>query len=150
MTGTVITIYSCAFLAARIFEAAVPTSVAKILAIVFLVFVACLFAFLLICLWPVAKTQSMKDREEKEKQDYPLPRTLAEALRKGYEWDFGVANSNGPGHIRETGVADFVLMGPRTAREGGQQIERECLDIIQVPYTATFKYGRPRKENSKQ
>jgi len=65
MTGSVIKVYLWVSLAALFFEAAVPMSVAKILAIAFLGFVACLFAFLLICLWPVAKTQSMKDREER-------------------------------------------------------------------------------------
>jgi len=61
MTGAVITIYFWASLVALIFE----TVTAKIIVIVFLGFVACLFAFLLICLWPVAKTQSLKDREER-------------------------------------------------------------------------------------
>jgi hypothetical protein len=76
---------------------------------------------------------------DNKKQDYPLPRTLAEALRKGYEWDFGIANTSTPDRTRETGIADFILMN------GG-----ECVDLIQVPYTATFKYGRPQKENQKQ
>jgi hypothetical protein len=65
MTGTVVTIYSWALLAVLIFETSVRISAVKILAIAFLGLVACLFAFSLICLWPVAKTQSMKDREER-------------------------------------------------------------------------------------
>jgi hypothetical protein len=65
MIGAVITICSWALLASLIFEAAAPISAAKILAIAFLGFVACLFGLLLICLWPVANTQSMKDREER-------------------------------------------------------------------------------------
>jgi hypothetical protein len=65
MTGSVIKIYLSVSLAALIFETGPLVPTAKILAILFLGLVACLFAFLLLCVWPVAKTQSMKDREER-------------------------------------------------------------------------------------
>jgi hypothetical protein len=48
-----------------VFETGRRASAAKIAAIVFLGLFACLFGFLLFCVWPVAKTQSMKDREER-------------------------------------------------------------------------------------
>jgi hypothetical protein len=65
MSGDIIKIYLCASLSAFIFETGALTSTAKIVAIIFLGLVACLFGFLLFCVWPVAKTQSMKDREER-------------------------------------------------------------------------------------
>jgi hypothetical protein len=59
------TIDSRASTAAFVFKTGTLMSVAKIVAIIFLGLVACLFGFLLFCVWPVAKTQSMKDREER-------------------------------------------------------------------------------------
>jgi hypothetical protein len=52
-------------LSALVFETSRLASATKIIAIIILGLFACLFGFLLFCVWPVAKIRSMKDREER-------------------------------------------------------------------------------------
>jgi len=65
MTRRVIEVHLWISLSALVFKTGGLVSSAKIVAIIFLGLFACLFGFLLFCVWPVAKTQSMKDREER-------------------------------------------------------------------------------------
>ncbi len=67
-----------------------------------------------------------------------LPRTMSEALKKGYVVD-GFSGHASHGETRDSGY--YILVN---------RINPQPEDQLQVPYKSTIKFGRPRRFNWKR
>ena len=67
-----------------------------------------------------------------------MPRTMSEALKQGYVVD-GFSGHASHGETRESG--HYILV---------KQFNPQPEDQLQVPYTSTIKFGRPRRYHWKR